>query len=296
MSSFTGFDKPLLTINPNHRKDRTMTMSLMNSSTSIPNLRLLHQGKVRDTFEVPNHPDLLLVVASDRVSTHNIVHLSQIFAKGQVLTALTIFWMLQHLMKYMDTHLVAYGKKIYDFFPFGTWPGDLHLRAIIVKRLDMIDAEFHYQSIDGKTCFIPIGKSDAGEPLTADLVAHHNGDYGRAHRLTLNAYDIGRCFAAKQGFTILNAKFKVGLSDSGRVTIADEFLTPDCCHFALQDDIQSWHGKQLRAEAERMWGKGEKVPLQFPQKVCYQTAERNEEFFRRLTGYSLFDFQQKHFH
>ena len=56
-----------------------------------PDVPHLYRGKTRDTYALPN-PELLLVVASDRLSTHNIVHESTVPGKGEVLTALSVFW------------------------------------------------------------------------------------------------------------------------------------------------------------------------------------------------------------
>lgn len=57
--------------------------------------KLYHRGKVRDTFEVPGHPDRLLQVATDRLSIFGFVLPVLLPRQGEVLTALTRFWMMR---------------------------------------------------------------------------------------------------------------------------------------------------------------------------------------------------------
>ena len=123
----------------------------MNSSLkfvpAVTGLECVHQGKVRDTFAIPDHPGLLLVVATDRVSTHNVVHESAISHKGEALTALTVFWMAEQFVA-INTHLIAWGRNIYNYLPAvaGDYPADLHLRAIVVEKLEMFPVEFIFRS------------------------------------------------------------------------------------------------------------------------------------------------------
>ena len=114
---------------------------------SVPSLArvLTHQGKVRDTYHLPGYDHLLLIVATDRVSTHNIVHVSTIAGKGIILTRMSVFWM--NRLAPIRTHLVASGNDIYTYLPAGLeYPADLHERALVVKRLDMIPVEFILRS------------------------------------------------------------------------------------------------------------------------------------------------------
>ncbi len=120
--------------------------SLLSCDTKIPGLTLIHEGKVRMTYEIPGHPDLLFVVATNRVSTHDTVHKSLIQQKGENLVSLTVFWM-DTILKDIPNHLVAYGRKIYKYLPKELqYPFGLHLCGVIVHRLNMIPVEFVYRS------------------------------------------------------------------------------------------------------------------------------------------------------
>ncbi|MDQ5833656.1 MAG: phosphoribosylaminoimidazolesuccinocarboxamide synthase, partial [Actinomycetota bacterium] len=89
---------------------------------------LISQGKVRDIYEAADHR--LLLVASDRISTYDVVHPTPIPDKGKVLTGLTAFWLdktedicLNHLVSYTDVPVEQRG------------------RAMLVERLEMVPVE-----------------------------------------------------------------------------------------------------------------------------------------------------------
>lgn len=58
--------------------------------------------------------------------------------KGQILTAMTVYWQ-EFVFQEIPTHIVASGKKMYDYLPRDrAYPDDLHLRAIVVQRVEMM--------------------------------------------------------------------------------------------------------------------------------------------------------------
>ncbi len=304
-------------------------MSNFKFETAIPGLECVHHGKVRDTFAIPGYPGLLLTVATDRVSTHNIVHNSTILKKGYALTALTVFWMEHHLPG-ISTHLVASGNWIFKYLPEDqTYPEDLFLRALVIQRLDMTPVEFIFRSrMAGSlwkdyyqkglpnpyglelpsglqlmsplehTVFTPTDKSDTDDPLDAAITAEL---YPEAYQLALQAYERGRVFAAQCGFEIIDGKFEVGIDSFGRVVLGDECLTPDSCRFVRADDIvvgrePAWLDKEyLRKEAERLWAGGQKSPITFDPDIIAETTLRYEDIVDELTGGSLRLFQETNF-
>lgn len=286
----------------------------------MPGLECIHQGKVRDTYVIPEYPELLLMVATDRVSTHNIVHLSEVPMKGYALTALTSFWMTT-VLEGDRTHLVAHGKVIYDYLPEQVYPADLHRRAIVVTKLDMLPIEFVFRSrmagslwkdyykkgiqnpygLDlppglelmspfNKVLFTPTDKSETDEPLDA---AKTKVKYEIAAQCALDAYVDGRAFAATKGIEIIDGKFEIGIDPEGYFTIGDECLTPDSCRFVNADGVKvgtepAWLDKEyLRAEAERMWAGGKKHPLTFSPEAIEETTRRYEEIVYRLSRTTL---------
>jgi phosphoribosylaminoimidazole-succinocarboxamide synthase len=98
-------------------------------------------GKVRDTYDIPGHPKLLLVAASDRMSIYDFVLGTLIPDKGYVLTAATVFWFTGPL-KHIKNHLVAAGVGIDQYLPEALRGNrDLQRRAIVVRRHKMLPVE-----------------------------------------------------------------------------------------------------------------------------------------------------------
>jgi len=294
---------------------------------SLPhNIPLLHQGKTRDTYDIGY--DRLLVVASDRISTHNIVHLSTVSRKGEVLTALTVFWLIEVLSD-LPHHLIACGQRIYDYLPGerSDYPEDLHLRAIVVKQLEIIPYEFIYRAyLAGslydkfyskgvanpygielpaglpkmfrfeEPIFTPTEKSATDDPVWADNIKRK---YSSAYQLVQEVFNRTRAHANSRGVEIIDSKFEIGYG-SFSCCIADEVATPDSSRFVLLDQVEEgkdppWLDKQIaRDEAERFWGNGVKEPLLFPPLLTIRLGNVYEDIFRRLTGSNLVDFQDRY--
>jgi phosphoribosylaminoimidazole-succinocarboxamide synthase len=297
----------------------------------VPSLteELFHQGKVRDTYRT-DVPGTLLVVATDRLSTHNVVHESLVPAKGQILTALTVFWGEEVLLG-ITSHLLAFGQRIYDYLPADrTYPDDLHLRGIIVDRLTMIPYEMIFrgrmagslwkdfyrhglpnpygamippglQLMDPfeTPVFTPTEKSEDDDPVSALTVER---EYPRAVKLARDVYQQGRMYALRRGLEIVDAKIEMGLNECDSVVLADEFLTPDCCRFVYNSDIEPgkeppWADKEIfRQDAVRQWGWASSgPPLTFPEEVIAEGAAAYCGVFETLTGQTLEEFQEREF-
>lgn len=261
--------------------------------------------------------NLLLVIASDRVSTHNVTHISTIPQKGEVLTALTVFWIKQIDDLGIKTHLVASGEEVYKFLPEADYPKDFHHRALIVQKLTMIPIEFIFRThmagslwkkyyskglpnpygIDlpqglelmspfEEVIFTPTEKSETDDELESqDVIQTYNAAYEKAKL----AYYHCRIFASTQGIAIIDTKLEVGIDVYGEICIADELFTPDSSRFVDVKGIKigtepEWYDKQiLREEAERIWGDGPKVPLTFSDGICEKTRMQYQRIFEMIT-------------
>jgi phosphoribosylaminoimidazole-succinocarboxamide synthase len=302
----------------------------MNRKPYFNTLPLKHQGKVRDTFEIPGHPDLLLMVATDAVSTHNVAHVSLIPGKGQILTAMSVFWALGPLHR-IPTHILAYGRDIYNNLPEGEYPTDLHLRALVVRKLYMAPFELIYRrrmagSLWGDyykkglpnpygidlpeglelmsplfpSVFTPTEKSATDDPVNGDIVRIllSPGVIG----LACEVYERGYDFALSKGIEIIDFKAEVGIDSSGQIRLGDEWLTGDCCRFVETDKIvvgqePPWADKQIvRDAAVELWGgKKSGPPLEFPEDVIQKCSSAYRNVFERITGNTLEGFQSQYF-
>lgn len=301
----------------------------MNRKPYLDTLPLKHQGKVRDTFEIPGYPDLLLMVATDAVSTHNVAHLSLIPQKGQILTAMTVFWALGPLQD-ISTHIVAYGGDIYHYLPEGVeYPEDLHLRALVVRKLYMAPYEFIFRhrmagslwseyykkglpnpyGIDLPSglklmspldfVFTPTDKSATDDPVNARAIEVM---CPQVVSLVRKVYRRGYDFALARGIEIIDFKAEAGVDSSGQICLADEWLTGDCCRFVPSDKIvvgedPPWADKQIaRDRAVNQWGgKKSGPPLEFPDDVIQECSGAYHSVFERITGRSLGGFQDEYF-
>lgn len=257
-------------------------------------LQRISQGKVRDTYGLPDHSEYLLVVATDRISIFDFVLLALVKRKGEVLTAKTIFW-LTEVLKGFQHHLIAYGEAIDPYLPAALrGNAELQSRALIVKKLEIIPVECvvrrhltgsgwtSYQK-DGTVCgiklpeglqdgselpesiFTPTTKAESGHdlPLSEDEVIKRYGLWIKEKSLEIfeKAYD----FAKKRGIIIADTKFEFGVGE----ILADEVLTPDSSRLwnpnALKKAIimgkppSGWDKQPVRD-----WGKTVQTPFEPP--------------------------------
>ena len=232
--------------------------------TDLP-LPLFIRGKVRDTYKLGNR---LLIIATDRISTFDIVLPDGIPGKGRVLNQLSAFWfektknlLRNHLVeavddtRALDTYLPA-GQR----FPY---PDYLSGRSMIVKKAERIAIEWvirgyisgsaweEYQksgTIVGmpmprglresqklpEPLFTPTTKADTGhdQPITMEQV---KGIIGAAlteemKEKSLAVYNYARKHALDRGIIIADTKMEFGLAD-GKLILIDEVLTPDSSRF-----------------------------------------------------------------
>jgi phosphoribosylaminoimidazole-succinocarboxamide synthase len=272
----------------------------------------LTSGKVRDIYAVGE--DRLLLVASDRISTYDVVHPTPIPDKGKVLTGLTAFW-LDRLGEVCVDHLVSY-KDV---------PEEFAGRAMLVERLEMVPVECvvrgyitgsgwkDYQAT-GAVCGIdlPAGLSESEQlpepiftPATkAELGAHdENVDFDRAaeiigdralleelRRLSIAIYELGAAHARERGIILADTKFEFGRRADGTIVLGDEVLTPDSSRFWPADGYEPGRGQpSFDKQYVRDWASGsgwDKRPPApaLPDEVVEGTRARYVEAYERIAG------------
>ncbi len=287
-------------------------------------LPLMHSGKVRDTYRLPDRPTLLLVVASDRLSTHNVVHSSTIPGKGELLTAQSVF-MMTKVIRSAPTHLVASGPAVMGYLP-GTsskrkFPADLWKTAVVVRRLALHRREFIwrnyltgtlYKALQKGTdpygiglpqgmplmsrflpaIFTPTEKSGVDDPvLTSETML----EFPHAYHLTQQAFLELSLFTRNLSPSVITIDSKF---EANEAMIGDEIGTGDSSRFTLASDVET--GKEpitmdkeiARKTAERIWNGGAKSPIVFPESVIAETERAYHRLFEIVTGKSLVDFQK----
>ncbi len=288
-------------------------------TTALPGLRRLHQGKVRDIYEIDD--ESMLIVTTDRLSAFDVVLDDPIPGKGRVLNAMSNFWF-ERTTALVPNHLT--GRPLAEVIGD---PENLRLlegRAVIVRRLRALPIEAVVRGYlagsgwkdyreSGTVCGlrVPPGLSQAErlpEPLftpafKAELGAHdENISFERCvelvgpqvaselRRIALALYTFAADHARTRGIVIADTKFEFGLDAEDRIVLMDEVLTPDSSRFWPADTYRvgmsppSFDKQFVRDYLETLdWDKTAPAP-RLPADIIRRTGEKYQEALDRLTG------------
>jgi phosphoribosylaminoimidazole-succinocarboxamide synthase len=289
---------------------------------AIDGLELLRSGKVRDLYEVDD--EHLLLVASDRVSTYDVVHPTPVPDKGRVLTALSAFWF-ERLGGIVPHHLVS--NSVADLpARFAPFADELRGRMMLCRKVEIVPFECvvrgylvgsgwaEYQRT-GAVCgielppglveadrlptpiFTPARKAEEGdhdENVSYEVVVEEAGaklaDQLRRNSLVL--YAAGAEHARSAGIVLADTKFEFGQRD-GSLVLADEVLTPDSSRYWPADQWRpgrtppSFDKQYVRDYATSTgWDKQPPAPP-LPDEVVQATRAKYVEAYERLTGASF---------
>jgi len=284
--------------------------------TNVSSLKLRGRGKVRDIYEDPEHPERLLIVATDRISAFDYILATGIPDKGRVLTQMSLFWF-DFLRDTVPNHLLSTDMT--------GLPADLDGRSMWVKRAQMFDVECvargylsgsgwkEYQRT-GAVCGISLPgglrESDAlPEPIFTPATKAQTGHdenisfehmcsligaelSARLRDLTLKIYQQAADYARPRGIILADTKFEFGMI-GGEITLADEVLTPDSSRFWPVETYTaggpqpSYDKQYVRDYLESIhWNKQPPAPA-LPEEVARRTGEKYKEAYRALTGRAL---------
>jgi phosphoribosylaminoimidazole-succinocarboxamide synthase len=262
-------------------------------------------GKVRELFALDD--ERLLLVASDRISTFDVVLPTEIPDKGRVLNGLSAFWFAR-TEQIVPNHLLALR-------PDG--------RSMECRRLEMLPIECVVRGYlsgsgwkdyraTGAVCghdlpeglvesqqlpepiFTPATKATSGHDENIDreraLDLIDADLYGAAERVSVALYRFASDYARERGIIIADTKFELGVDADGRLVLGDEALTPDSSRFWPADGYApggappSFDKQFARDYCESIgWDKAYPGP-ELPDEVVAGTRARYVEAFERLTG------------
>jgi phosphoribosylaminoimidazole-succinocarboxamide synthase len=292
------------------------------SARLIKGLPFHSRGKGKDLYEIPGHPDLLLLVFRDSLSTHNVPHITEPARKGEIIAALTVF---MHLMVLdgIPNHIEEFGRDIYNVLPRrGTYPANLHHRAFVVRRARKPEVEFIFRAFlmgslartlkeEGtdpyglclcrhlplmyrftEPMFTPTEKSETDAPLKAGDVCSR---YPVETALALQAFLKGQAYLRTRGLELIDAKFE--FSDG---VLVDDWLNGDCARMARQSDVREGEEppfldkEVFRQIAIRAWDGGPHIPLVFTEEEVRQGMRGYYSGFELITDMTLQQFQETH--
>ena len=288
-------------------------------NTTIQSLPLVGRGKVRDNYAVGD--DLLLMVATDRISAFDVIMDQGIPGKGRTLTEISCFWF-GLLEDVIPNHLTSIDPESV------VTPAEreqVRGRALVVRRLRPLPIEAvvrgylagsgwkDYQAA-GRVCGValPDGLQQAARlpnpiftPATKAELGEHdeNIDFGHMVRLvgvelaaqvrdvSLELYRRAAEYARERGIILADTKFEFGLDAQQRLVWMDEALTPDSSRFWPADQWRegisppSFDKQYLRDWLESVPGWNKRAPApQLPDAVVDGTAAKYREALERLTG------------
>jgi phosphoribosylaminoimidazole-succinocarboxamide synthase len=277
------------------------------------------RGKVRELYDVDD--ELLLFVASDRISAFDHILSTEIPDKGRVLTAMSVFW----FERLAPNHLVAYDDP--------RIPAEVRGRALLVRKLKMVDVEcvargyltgsgMSDYTATGAVCgielpaglveaseltppiFTPASKAEIGahdENVSFDVIAAKHGEElaSKLRDRTIELYSEARAYALTRGLILADTKFEFGLDAHGELILADEVFTPDSSRYwpaegyepgRVQPSFDKQYVRDWLTSAASGWDRKSDVPPPpLPGDVVEATRKRYVEAYERLTGRSFAD-------
>jgi phosphoribosylaminoimidazole-succinocarboxamide synthase len=279
--------------------------------SALKDLPLLASGKVREIYDLGTS---LLIVASDRISTYDVVHPTPIPDKGNVLTGLSTFWF-QRTADIVPNHVISVTDGV---------PDEVRGSGMVARKLEMLSVECvvrgyitgsgwkDYQAsgaVSGielpeglresdrlpEPLFTPSTKADVGHDEAIDFegAVALIGDRALAERVrdvSIALYEHAAEHARQNGIILADTKFELGLDADGTLTIGDEMCTPDSSRFWPADQYEPGRGqpsfdKQYVRDwaSSTGWDRTPPAPA-IPGEVVVRTRAKYVEAYERITG------------
>jgi phosphoribosylaminoimidazole-succinocarboxamide synthase len=286
----------------------------------IPGWDLFYVGKVRDLYRHPNHPDHMLMVATDRLSAFDVVMNETIPDRGRVLTHITEYW-LQEFADWMPAARVTCVPEEVPDLPAEMFDV-LRSRCTWTRKADRVNVEIvlraylagsgfrEYQASGGlwdhklpeglqnssklpEVLHTPTTKGDVDLPITWEQAIELIGspeEASQIHALALRIFNEASQRAAAKNVVLADTKFEFGRID-GQLVLIDEVMTPDSSRYWPIDAINpgqeppSFDKEIVRAYLRSVKDWNRKAPgPPIPADVIAKTRGRYLDICEILTG------------
>ena len=280
----------------------------------LPGWRHIYSGKIRDLYESENasQSDLVLIVASDRISAFDNILSPAIPGKGENLTAITNFWF---------EKLDAPNHRVEGVAA----PSEIAHRATVAKKLEMYPVEcvvrgyiagsgYKEYLATGEICGIklPSGLKDGDklpEPIFTPAFKAELGEHDQnidfqgvvelvgedvAQKLRSTSIDIfnqASAIALQAGLVLADTKFEFGRDPNGQeLVLADEVLTPDSSRYWDKEayeqgnTVESFDKQIVRNWLLQIWDpEGSNPPTVLSPELVEKVSSRYAELRKKLT-------------
>ncbi|KGN75997.1 phosphoribosylaminoimidazole-succinocarboxamide synthase [Porphyromonas gulae] len=289
-----------------------MKETLARTDFRLPGQKAVYHGKVRDVYTLEN--DLLVMIATDRISAFDVVLPAGIPYKGQVLNQIAAHYLdatrdiVPNWKVATPDPMVTVGHRcepfkvemvIRGYITGSAWRayavGDRVLCGLPLPEGMRENQRFEHPIIT------PTTKADEGhdenisreEIIAQGLVSKE--DYEQIERYTYALFERGTQMAAEKGLILVDTKYEFGKKD-GKIYLIDEIHTPDSSRYFYAEGYQERFErgeaqKQLSKEFVRQWliengfqGKpGQQIP-EMTEAYCDSVSERYIELYERVVG------------
>lgn len=286
--------------------------SLTNTNYNFPGQTNLYHGKVRDVYSIGD--DILVMIATDRISAFDVVLPKGIPYKGQVLN--------QIASKFLDATsdivpnwkiaspdpMVTIGTRCEPFkvemvirgYITGSAWRDYKKGARSICGIQLPEGLRENQRFE-TPIITPTTKADEGhdeniskeEIIAQGLVSKE--DYEQLEKYTCELFKRGTEMAKEKGLILVDTKYEFGKKD-GKIYLIDEIHTPDSSRYFYSDGYEERfqkgeEQKQLSKEFVRKWlmengfqgQEGQKVP-EMSEEYCLSVSERYIELYEKIVG------------
>lgn len=290
-----------------------MTNTIKETNFKFPGQTKFYQGKVRDVYTINN--DILVMVASDRISAFDHVLPEGIPYKGQVLSQIAAKFLdatsdiVPNWMEATPDPSVTIGKMCNPFkvemvirgYLTGHAWREYKLGKRMICGVPMPDGMVENQKFENPI-LTPTTKAEVGhdedisrdEILSQGLVSEK--DYIKLENYTKALFQRGTEIAAEKGLILVDTKYEFGKDKNGIITLIDEIHTPDSSRYfyaeGYEEKVKNGDPqKQLSKEFVRQWliengfqGKDGQCIPKMSKEYCNTVSERYIELFEYITG------------
>ncbi|MDE7412202.1 MAG: phosphoribosylaminoimidazolesuccinocarboxamide synthase [Muribaculaceae bacterium] len=289
-----------------------MATTLVKTDYSFPGQTAVYHGKVRDVYSIGD--DLLVMIATDRISAFDVILPKGIPFKGQVLNQIAEYFLdstsdiVPNWKEAVPDPMVTAGKKAEGFkvemivrgYLAGSAWRDYANGCREICGVKLPEGMKENQKFP-HPILTPTTKADEGHDMNIsrdEIIAQgivSKEDYEKMEEYALALFARGTEMAAEKGLILVDTKYEFG-KYNGEVILIDEIHTPDSSRYFYSDGYEERFEKgepqrQLSKEFVRQWliengfmGKeGQTVPEMTPE-FCESVSKRYIELYEHITG------------
>ncbi len=291
-----------------------MSNTVMSTDFQFPGQKSVYRGKVREVYTLEN--DIMVMVATDRLSAFDVVMPKGIPFKGQILNQIAT-QMLKETSDIVPNWFLAspdpnvsIGKACTPFkvemviraYLVGHAAREYHAGKRVLCGVPLKEGMIENQKFD-HPIITPATKAEKGdhdEDISKEEILNKGivsaSDYAVLEKYTHALFERGTEIAAKQGLLLVDTKYEFGKTKDGEIVLIDEVHTPDSSRYFYADTYEELQDKrmpqkQLSKEFVRRWliengfqGKpGQKLP-EMSDDYISSISQRYIELYEAITG------------